>query len=141
MCRRDAVALGAAIWAGSKLRALERCIIKAGHAEKSRAAPREGKSPEWNKRHFKTKQNKQTNNKKQPRVAADGSQEWTGCVWAADLFAFEVLKPFLTPSVNVVHLDPSRSRTGDSGVSRSVCLPFWDGTELAISPPLGLILI
>lgn len=36
------IALLAAIWDGLKLRACERCIIKVGHAEKSRAVSREG---------------------------------------------------------------------------------------------------
>lgn len=36
------IALAAAIWDGLKLRAWEQCIIKVGHAEKSRAAPKEG---------------------------------------------------------------------------------------------------
>lgn len=36
------IALAAAIWDGLKLRAWEQCIIKVGHAEKSRAVPKEG---------------------------------------------------------------------------------------------------
>lgn len=34
--------LATAIWDGLKLRAWEQCIIKVGHAEKSRAVPKEG---------------------------------------------------------------------------------------------------
>lgn len=36
------IALAAAIWDGLKLRAWEQCIIKVGHAEKSRAVPKDG---------------------------------------------------------------------------------------------------
>lgn len=40
------IALAAAIWDGLKLRACEQCIIKVGHAEESRAAPKEGSGVE-----------------------------------------------------------------------------------------------
>lgn len=40
--KKHFIALAAAIWDGLKLRACERCIIKVGHAEESRAVPKEG---------------------------------------------------------------------------------------------------
>lgn len=51
------IALAAAIWDGLKLRAWEQCIIKVGHAEKSRAVPKDGSGLKtgagWRVTHFR----------------------------------------------------------------------------------------
>lgn len=70
-----------------------------GHADKSRAAPKESSSQKWSIRHLK----------KKIRVARDGHQELTGYVsadWAhSGSVCLRGSEAFHARSVDVVHLD------------------------------------